>query len=206
MARTSVETERREQILLSACEQIAERGVLGLRVADVARRAGVSPGIVHYYFDSKLELIRAAFEDNFNRSLARRAVIFANTTDPAGQVLAELVRSYSPVEPETVQAWHVWVELWAAALQDDELKATHDRAYSRWVDMVEEVIVRGQRKGQLIDVDSSGLAHHLVGLIDGLSVQTLLGSRGMTVERMRSICETFLTSIMVSSRQQDPTA
>ncbi|TYL45694.1 TetR family transcriptional regulator [Nocardioides sp. BGMRC 2183] len=195
MARPSVEAERRDQIMRSACKVIATRGVLGLRVSDVARDAGVSPGIVHYYFDSKLELIRAAFENNFDRSLDRRAVIFDNRSDHAVEVLTALVDSYSPVDEETIEAWHVWIELWAAALQDDELKLVHDRAYSRWAERIEGLIIAGQARGELAPGDSTALAHHLMGLLDGLSVQALLGSHGMTATKVQSICASLIASM-----------
>lgn len=195
MARPSVEAERREQIMRATCTTIAARGVVGLRVSDVAREAGVSPGIVHYYFDSKLELVRAAFEDDFDRSLARRADILGRDDVHAADLLADLVRSYCPVDAETVQAWHVWIELWAAALQDDEIRAVHDRAYTRWAAMIGTLIATGQERGELVDGDTTDMADHLMGLLDGLSVQVMLGSHGMTAARMQSVCGAYVDSI-----------
>ena len=195
MARPSVEAKRREEIMRSACTVIAAKGVVGLRVSDVARGAGVSPGIVHYYFENKLELIRAAFEDNFNRSLERRSLIFQNDSAHAADLLYELVESYCPADPVTIEAWHVWIELWAASLQDPELQSINDRAYSRWAAMIEELISRGQVRGELVEGDLSRYADQLMGLLDGLAVQVLLGSHGMTVEKMKRTCGAVIESL-----------
>ena len=42
--------DRKHTILDAACRVIAQAGAARLRVADVAREAGVSTALVHYYF------------------------------------------------------------------------------------------------------------------------------------------------------------
>ena len=53
--------DRTNDILRAACRVIAERGCDGMRMGDVARSAGVSSALVHYYFDTRSELLRRAF-------------------------------------------------------------------------------------------------------------------------------------------------
>lgn len=191
MARHSVEVERREQILRSACAVIASNGVIKLRVADVARGAGVSPAIVHYYFDNKIDLIRAAFDDNFQRSLERRTQVFDLGTYGIA-TLYEVVDSYLPTDAETIQAWHVWIELWAAALQDGQLQTINERAYGEWRALVSRIIASGQSLGEVREGEPTVLANMLVGMLDGLAVQVLLESQGMTVDIMRAVCREFV--------------
>jgi AcrR family transcriptional regulator len=50
----------RERILAAALQEFAARGYDGATTASVARRAGVTQPLVHYYFDSKSVLWRAA--------------------------------------------------------------------------------------------------------------------------------------------------
>ena len=45
--------DRTHDILRAACRVIAERGCDGMRMGDVARAAGVSSALVHYYFDTR---------------------------------------------------------------------------------------------------------------------------------------------------------
>lgn len=195
MARPSVEVERREQILRSACRVLAARGVVGLRVADVARGAGISPGIVHYYFDTKLDLVRAAFEDNFARSLERRSGILDAPGDSV-TVLYAVIESYLPVDADTVEAWRVWIELWAAALQDEALHEIHDQTYGRWREIVAGLITDGQARGELAAGDATTYANMLVSMLDGLAVQVLLGSSTVDVETMRVLCRRFVDTTL----------
>ena len=196
MPRPSVEAERREQILSAACEVVSEIGFKSLRVADVARRAGTSTGTVHYYFDTKTELMRAAFEWNFARSLERRRHLLQVETDPL-QRLRAFVDSYLPGDDETVRAWRVWAELWVEALHDSGLQELNEQVYGEWRRIVAGIIRDGQDAGLFRDEDPVLAANALIGMIDGLALQVLLGSHSMTLERMRAVCEQTMRSLVV---------
>lgn len=194
MSKPNVEVERREQILVAASRVISQKGIRDLRVSDVAEQASLSPGIIHYYFDNKATLIQMAFERNFERSLERRKSILAS--DVAAPVkLMELVDAYVPEEQETVEAWRVWAELWIQGLHLPELQALNDRAYGQWRRIVTTMIVQGQDEGTICDGDPGELANLLIGSLDGLALQVLLGSQVMTVPTMRSTARAFIAMI-----------
>jgi AcrR family transcriptional regulator len=58
--RPSVEERRREEVLRATWELIAEVGYGRVRVADIADRVGVSTGTIHYYFETKEDVLDAA--------------------------------------------------------------------------------------------------------------------------------------------------
>ena len=194
MARASVEAERTEQILSAACDVISEIGFKSLRIADVAKRAGTSTGTVHYYFDTKQDLMRAAFEYNFAQSLERRKPILDLRVDPRER-LQSFVESYLPADEPTVKAWRVWAELWVEALHDADLQELNERVYGEWRRIMAAIIRDGQDAGVFRDGDPVGQANALIGMIDGLALQVLLGSKSMTIERMRAVCDQALRSL-----------
>ncbi|WP_101952412.1 TetR/AcrR family transcriptional regulator [Mycobacterium sp. 3519A] len=198
MPRPNVERERRDQILQAACQTIAERGFRDVRIADVARRAGVSSGMVHYYFDTKDALLHAAFEYNFQDSLARRRWIMEEVKDPLPRLL-QLVESYLPADPATTTAWRVWVELWAAALNNPALQQLNDTVYGEWRDIVGATVRAGIAGGSLRAADPDDATDMLVGLLDGLAIQVLTQSTHLTRERMRATCERFIETLAPSS-------
>ena len=194
MARASVEAERREQILSAACEVVSEIGFKSLRVADVAKRAGTSTGTVHYYFDTKTELMRAAFEWNFRRSLDRRRPLLDQHPDPRER-LRTFVESYLPADQVTITAWRVWAELWVEALHDPDLQEMNEQVYGEWRRTVAGIVRDGQDSGLFRQEDPVLVANALIGMIDGLALQVLLRSTSMTVERMRAVCERSLRDL-----------
>ena len=55
----------RARILAAARADFAEHGFFACRVADVAGRAGMSPGNVYWHFDSKEAILRAILAEGF---------------------------------------------------------------------------------------------------------------------------------------------
>lgn len=193
MVRTRAVAARREQALLATCEVIAERGFRSLTIADVAKRIGTSTGTVHYHFATKRELLHAAFEYNFERSLDRRRVILRGGADTISK-LRDFVDSYLPLDAETMKSWRVWAELWVEALHDPDLQVLNERFYGEWRALVAGIIAEGQRAGVLRSGDPVKFANMLIGLIDGLAMQVMLGSRGMNIGRMRALCHRVIDS------------
>lgn len=61
--RTFLQLKRRDQLVGCMIDAIAEVGFARASVAEVARRAGVSKGVVTYHFPAKDDLIRAVIAD-----------------------------------------------------------------------------------------------------------------------------------------------
>jgi TetR/AcrR family transcriptional regulator, fatty acid metabolism regulator protein len=67
---TSVQEERRRQILDAAVRAFARKGYHGCRVSDVASEAGVAYGLVYHYYGSKEALLDAIFRETWGAMLA----------------------------------------------------------------------------------------------------------------------------------------
>jgi hypothetical protein len=91
------------------------------------------------------------------------------------------------------------VELWVEALHDVDLQELNERVYGEWRRTVAGIVRDGQAAGQFRDGDPVLLANALAGMIDGLSLQVLLGSRSMTADRMRMVCDQIIELLDVPS-------
>ncbi len=64
MARTpKVVEDRREQIIDAAMRVFSQKGFTRATNKDVAREAGITPGLIYYYFESKEALLKAILEE-----------------------------------------------------------------------------------------------------------------------------------------------
>ncbi len=106
---------------------IAERGVAGTRLADVAERIGVSPPAVLYWFDSREQLLAEALvvdESRFYTALAPR---LKELPDPCER-LALLISAAASGADE----FALWLELWNWSLRDPDLSDARERLDDRW--------------------------------------------------------------------------
>jgi len=63
--RSFIEKARRSQIVRCAIDAIAELGYANASLAQIARRAGVSKGVISYHFAGKEELVREVVKEVF---------------------------------------------------------------------------------------------------------------------------------------------
>jgi AcrR family transcriptional regulator len=64
MGRTENTVEnRREQIMEAALRVFAKKGFAGASNKDIAEEAGITPGLIYHYFESKEALLMAIYED-----------------------------------------------------------------------------------------------------------------------------------------------
>jgi AcrR family transcriptional regulator len=195
LPRPSVEVERRKQILDAACTVIAKNGLQDLRLLQVAAVAGVSSGTIHYYFDTKKELINAAFEYNFKHSLERRKWLRDETREPL-ELLGEIVESYLPTRGVSLRAWRVWANLWAEGIRDPALRKINEELYDQWRELVRHTIAAAQRAGTAREGDPELLANMLIGMVDGLAMQVLLHAKAMSLDTMRETCRAFIDELI----------
>lgn len=178
--RPSIDHIRRPQILAAAAEVIAERGVAGTRIADVAERCGVSPPAVLYWFDSKEQLLAEALiadDDCFYEELEQR---LEGAATPGEQMVALIETAADGADD-----FALWMELWTWALRDADLRAARERFDARWRAAIEAVVVDGVAAGEFGGVDPPQAALAIAALIDGLSAQAALGDPEVSNPRVR---------------------
>ncbi|MET3952880.1 TetR/AcrR family transcriptional regulator [Arthrobacter sp. UYEF36] len=195
MARPSAVAERRHEILDATCQVLSERGFRELRIADVAKIAGYSTGTVHYYFDSKEELVREAFRFQYEQSVGRRERDLDPGDDPVAR-LRKLADGYLPSSAATIRSWRVWLELWVSALGDASLPAINNHYYGDWRQAVLDAAEAGKDQGLLNIKDPVAFADAYVGMLDGLAIQVLIHSEHMTADRMRATCKAFIDNFV----------
>jgi TetR/AcrR family transcriptional regulator, transcriptional repressor of bet genes len=105
--------KRRQQLIEATVNVIARQGFAGTRLADVAGQAGVSYGVVSFYFKTKEDLLLATLQslvDEYTQ-VWRKAVAEAGD-DPADRLRAIIEADFSPrIANEKKIA--VWFAFWA---------------------------------------------------------------------------------------------
>ena len=183
---------RRDEILEAACRAIVERGFADTRVADVAAAAGTSTGTVHYYFESKEEVLVAALRWASDHLLDR---LDAPPDAPALARLARLLELSIPSRSPKARRdeYVLWIEMWTVVLHNRaRLKALEDLS-RRWRSLFFDIVEAGAASGELRPVaDPHLVAERLVALVDGLGFETVVGYSWATPSRMRATLVQFV--------------
>lgn len=160
---------RRIEILEATCDVVIERGFAGTRVADVAKKLGVSNSLIHYHFASKEELLAAAFEHYARKDL----VDMQHDSDAAPTCVAKLwrlIESYVPEGSDDVE-WMIWIDAWGEALRNPKMKQISQQLDEQSIAVFEKILRAGNEAGEFHCVHPRESATRISGLIDGLAVQ-----------------------------------
>ncbi|OON81859.1 TetR/AcrR family transcriptional regulator [Streptomyces tsukubensis] len=160
--------QRREELLGAAVEQIQQRGVAALRVADVAAALGVSNALVLYHFATKEKLVAAAFAYAAEADLVHLRKLLGRRTTAVRRLRAA-VRWYAPTG--TAKGWRLWIEGWAVSLREPALREVARGLDGEWKAALAEVMAQGAAAGEFHCQDPVGAALRLTALLDGFAVQ-----------------------------------
>jgi AcrR family transcriptional regulator len=182
--------DRHHEILDAAARVITERGLAETRISDVASAAGVSPGLILYYFDSKDRLLSEALmyaNDQFYLRMSREVRRISSAKDQLRRMIDLSVPGYLP-EYGRLDEWALWIEVWVRALRDAEMAKDREALDERWRQSIADIIRAGQAAGEFQPADADEVALRLGSLIDGLAIQVVMNDSVVTPDRMHRAC------------------
>ena len=167
--RRESEENRRASLIAATQSLVAEGGPEAATVRAIAERAGVTPGLIRHYFQSKDELTRAAYRALINGMTEKGAdAIEGVGAGPEARLAAFLAAS---LRPPVLDAGSV--VLWAGYMHkvrsDPDLMAVHEAGYlgyrdtlQRLIEMLPRATDPGQTRAEAIACNA---------LIDGLWIE-----------------------------------
>jgi len=196
------ETSARERILQAACALIAERGIGGARIAQIANAAGVSTALVHYHFRTREVLLAETLDYAFDLAAAVRLRPAGDNggRGSAAHRLADVIEQSLPTTDPGRREWQLWAELWLGAARDPSLRPIAAQMYARYRTWIAAAIAEGIAAGQFAPVDPGDTADVAMALIDGLGLRVLLGDPSMPLDLARErIGEVLARELRISA-------
>ena len=207
MARPSNTEERRGQIVQGLLRVMAERGYERASIAEIARAAGLSAGLVHYHFTHKQEVLLALVEQLAARSAARVKARLERTRGGArAQVEAFLDAFLATGEDADPDAVAAWVTISAEAVRQPEVRAAYAKVVRADLGHLEELVgsVLGRRRARAV---AAGLFAAIQGyFVLAAAAPELIppGSAAGTVKRMAAGLLEPLESQEALESKEDP--
>ena len=164
---------RRQEILAAALHCFAHDGFHNTTIADIVRASGVSQGTFYLYFQTKDDVIAALADDRSQGEALINAIAGAEADPLVGLKLLFDLHGRTLGDARRADERRVAVQSWAEALRNDAIRRRLAANASRVQQEIARLIERGQRAGQFrADAEPEGVAHALMALFRGLTLQT----------------------------------
>jgi AcrR family transcriptional regulator len=168
-------SDRKTEILEATCRVIAREGADGLRMSTVAREAGVSSALLHYYFDTRADLLMQAFEHADVKADEAAEAALADIPLAIDR-LRRLLEIYAGADAVFRDDWVLWVEMWRSAIFDERLAESVRASSASWIEQIAGLMEEAQADGAIPpNVVIGDAAVRLAATVDGLGLQILSG-------------------------------
>lgn len=169
-SRSFIEAARRAQIVRAAIETIAEVGYAKASFARIARRAGISAGLISYHFSGRDELIRQIVLDvnaSMDRALTERAEGQRSYVGALRAVIEGFVHYCAEHRPEMLALGQIF----SATGGDEDGKRLAGAEHEGSLKELEEMLREGQDAGEFRAFSSRLMAVTLLAAMEAVPAE-----------------------------------
>jgi TetR/AcrR family transcriptional repressor of bet genes len=150
---------------------MARKGYDGASIGDVASAARLAPGIVHYHFKDKQEILLVALRTLVEQHDAEMEAQLAAAGGDARRALIAFVDFHlglgAHANPEALACW---VMLGGEALRQPKIRTAYETAMRVWAERLEGIIAQGIADRSFDAPDPASAAAALLSTIQGYFV------------------------------------
>ncbi len=193
--------DKQEMIIDAALEVFREKGYANARMADIARRAGVSYGLVYHYFGSKevlFDLIVETWWSDLYTMMDREKKAKGDFSDKLIHIIRFFLETY--VQRPNLMSIFVSEVCRSSVYHTEEGLSKFLKFFS----LCEEIMLQGQKQGVLKkDIPTHHLSYIFYGAIETFISVMVLGKEPLTKKRLEravhAIMEVFMDGAKASS-------
>ena len=166
--------QRRQDVAGAAAGLIAREGLEALTTRALAKELGCSIGVLSHYFNSKEDIVIAAFQWADQR-IDQRMQEALTSTDPGIDAFVPIIRAGLPLDTESDLEWRVRLNLQTFALTHEASLAAERDKTRHFRELMIAAIADMQRRGEIRrDISATDITHAIFDLVNGLAKQLLM--------------------------------
>jgi TetR/AcrR family transcriptional repressor of bet genes len=193
----AVKEIRRKQLIDATIRAIGRYGYASTTLTHVAGEAGLSPGIVNFYFKSKDQLLLATLEQIVEEySAFWQQALSKGKVAPASGLEAMIESDFHPAvcNPEKISTWYAF---WAEAGNNPAYQGVVQRLESDYIQQTVELCARIIAEGGY-GIDARTVAVGLNAMIDGLWFDCLMEPKAFNRADAKRVCRSYLAAVFPS--------
>ena len=187
---------RKRQITRAAYEIIAEKGYNNFTMMDIAKRAGVSSGLIHHYFKDKenmLVTLLREMQQNIRQSLEQSIDPIA---DPREKLEIFMDQAFGLVENEK-EYIYVTFDFLTQIKFNERMQRILSKLYRGYRETIVMILREGKAKGIFNEVDEHYVATMFVSLLLGLEQQYIIDSSAFFYREYTTRIKNYIFDMVV---------
>jgi TetR/AcrR family transcriptional regulator, transcriptional repressor of bet genes len=178
------ESRRREQILEAAYRVALQHRLSGLSSRAVAAEAGVSNGLVFFYFRDRRELLLALLDSLLAKTILRRAKDRGGSPTNAAKMLAAEIRHAIEGLPRDRKRIELFFDYWFMGAQDEiireRIRAALKLFRDSYLPLAKSAVA--EHPGRFRGIGGESLADAVTNFIEGCALRLIVEPRHYNVK------------------------
>jgi AcrR family transcriptional regulator len=181
--------DRRREIIEACWKVLADRGVEGLTIRNIAAATGCATGRITHYFANRETLVNAAMDASYADLKIRTDAILAQE-HAATQKLLQISEEILPLDDRRLQAARVWLAFWNIATIDEALANENDDRHHGWRRDLAPLMA--EVNGNL---DAEFEARLLIAAVNGLNAEVAVHPTATNKKHARRVLRTHIEAL-----------
>jgi AcrR family transcriptional regulator len=177
-------TEGKSRIIEAAKRVISRSSIAGATMRGIAEEAGLSTGAIYHYYSSKEQILYEVMDESLSETL-RIAEESKRVKRKPDEIIEEIheniVKRFEMIDENRIEFYLAQ----EAMLGNSELKEKFKDKYQEWVSRSEELMQH--MYGRTPTKYNKAVASLLIGAIDGVVMQLLLGANPAEVDDISKV-------------------
>lgn len=140
MARPSNTEQRRNEIINAFLEVMASQGYAKATIAAIADKAGLAPGLIHYHFKNKQEILLELIGQVSDLTLERYQQNLQNAKSPKEKLRAYINARLAKDDNDTSAYVAAWVMIGTEAIRQEEVRELYEQAIKKQQKLIEDLL------------------------------------------------------------------
>lgn len=179
--RSDISNLRRGQLTRAAYKVVGQKGYYEFTVRDIAKEAGLSTGLVHYYFKNKEDLLL-----NLLKEINRNMTIILNrnistSEDPQERLNIFMRQAFDLVKNEK-DYFYIVIDFWTQVNKNERMKRANIKLFKSYRDEISKILKEGVDKGVFTKMDVDYTAAVIISIIQGLIIQYVIDNNAFNYE------------------------
>lgn len=180
--------ERRRALARAAGDAIATSGLDDVKLADIARAAGVTTGALAHYFPDKDAVLAAALEDVGGR-------LHTRIEAKGARLRIDDIAAVLPLDAASRKDWRIWLAYWGRAPFSENLRAIHQQFYLDFETALAAGFAGPPKTARLH-------AAAIIAAVDGVGTRATLEPEAWPPERQRAVLSALISPLLAGAKSK----
>lgn len=160
-------------MIQAAYKVVGRKGYSSFTIRDIAVEAGLSTGLVHYYFQNKEDLLLSLFKDMHRNVTTYLKAELEHAEGPEERLRVYLDQAFSLTDREG-DYFYILFDFWSQIKHNERIRKVNIRLFRSFREELSVILQEGLDKGVFADLDVAYTVTEILAVIQGVLVQYVI--------------------------------